>query len=338
MALTLPNLTWELQNERVLSPINDANEYLTELKALITGTTAAWRVLDDDIGAGDSYLWIAGPTGSPVEDMRIFYWLSKATTPVHANNRATNQSTSNAATVAWAGISPDDAGATPNATDPTAATLIFNSRNTGLGVAGYWANNSDRIACVASAELLFLCQGIDGGGTWYPCLFGPWLKPQDDAGGESGDNGRIYGMVLSTFGIGWDFYTATSWPMCTGVTNASQAKAYIMDPANPSNAEQVLSYYLWSNSSTYLGDNRTFEELHGSDLVQIHMSMMFNLYDVTAVTGYRRIGVMRQVRIAPSSQLRDEVRSGGSGPAKSVLFCDDLTARSPTIAFDNDGA
>lgn len=336
MALTLPNVVWELGNEVSLSPADDANEHLTELKAAIIGTTAGWRVLADDIGAGDSYLWIAGPLGGPIADLRIFYWLSKAATSVHADNRAIGQGTGNASGYVWVGMSPDDAGATPNATDPTAATDIFNSRSTGMALSGYWdgSNPIDRIQLVSCSEMLWIDVWSTGSGTFsWHSLFGPQYVPTDDAGGESGDNGRIYGMQTSGTTNQGDFnWTNDASFLIAGSGTVTVPKAYAFDPATPANCIQVKCNNRFDVALTNPALDYMKED-HGGTDVLVHHPIFYN--DVT--TPFKRIGRLRQIRMSEGRGDRKEIRSGGSGPAKTILFSAWPTTNSGCIGFDNDG-
>lgn len=338
MALTLPNLTWELLDPIVLSIGDDANEHLTELKSAITGTSDSWRVLDDDIGAGDSYLWIAGPVGSPVADMRIFYWLSKAVTAVHADNRSPGAPSTNAAGVVWVGLSPDDGTATPNATDPTAATDVFNSRSTGLSPSGYWdySTTVDRMQLVSSDEVILWTVWPTGAGTtaWHT-LCGPFVAPSDDAGGESGDNGRIYGVATSgsTGQANFDFTNDGSF-LCASSATTTTCRVHVMDPASPSNCIQAKSITRCDSNLTDTTSLDQMVEKHGATDVRVHMPIQINAF----LTPFKRLGRMRQIRMTAGDDDRYELRSGGSGPAKSIIYAAWFgSTQSSALAFDNDG-
>lgn len=333
MALTAPVLTWELETEAALSPTNNAAELLSELKTMIAASATGWRVLDDDVLAGDTYLWIGAPAASPNADDRLFIYAGGGT--LHAAN-IDSKTVQNASGI-YAGYCPGHGGSTPDATDPTGATEISSSRWTKLIGAGLF-NNCDEICMISSQEVIALFIKT-AANYYYPLIAGPFIVADDDLGGEAGDNGRIYaisGCGNTSGQVTGMWESETVGPFAYSANFAGYPKTIAFDPRDPTTRIGVKRMTTIATAymalADFCEDDRGGTTYLNSLVIPIGETTNFG----TGTAGAkRRLGTLRQISPGQYKAGFGQIKNGAGGTVQATIWAINKTSSLQTVSFNN---
>ena len=312
MALTTPRLTWAQTSEVVGA--STAAVVLASAKTVILA--ASWRVLADDVAAGDTYLWAAPPAGVTNEDDRIFVYVGGGT--IHAANLGELQ-TSQAAGVYY-GYCPGHAGATPDATDPTAATPISSTTWTKMYINGLHTSITG-IFAVYSDEALALYSRLGTADT-SPAAFGALALASDDTTSADGD-GRIYGLCTGGTTrnptIMWSYEAAgiSQGDWGNGLTTNNQARLVLFDPDSPTTPRIAARNAVSSFRLASEDDMLQLRPAAGATEFRILRDIGLHWANRGTTAREGQIGSLRQIyperqRVGANIEIR-------SGPAGSVL-------------------
>lgn len=330
MALSIPLMTWQFESDVKLLPGNDRVQLLEDLYTQITYSIKEWRVIDHNLGSGDTYLWVAPPATAFNAADRIFIFCSGSA--IDAANLADLSRNSGYVFIAYC---PGHGGATPDNTNPGTSTPVSSSRWTKcFGVVDPAALNY--MYLILSEEVFALALGATTA-TMGLTIAGPFVSAEDDAAGESGAKGRLYafaatGDIGTTNGQIGDVWTAASSSSFFDCATLSGYTTFVLfDPVTPANLIRVKKLPQYDTQTPQY----PWQELYRTDgsvhILRPEIPVVGNGAGTNPTT--RFFGHLRQIRPGRNRANYIIYADPQVGTVQSVVFA--LSTTDQTIAFDN---